>query len=228
VAHRSDKALSQESFARNALADLKVCAARGYDALLESSACAWKDVWRDARVEVTSAEPDDQMALDYAVWHLTTMTPAHDERSSIAAKGLTARGIKATSSGIPKYSCCLSICLPVRRLPAACCAIAGLTWLAPGKPVVTAGRRVVPMGSAASGKKRRQSCGHQHPYGMRQKVASAWLNITSWRISPGPLSLTGRRHMMMPLCAMRADAADGNRLVLDGTRNGNQWSSGNP
>jgi hypothetical glycosyl hydrolase len=24
---------------------------------------------------------------------------------------------------------------------------------------------------------------------------------------------------------MRADAADGNRLVLDGTRNGNQWSS---
>jgi hypothetical glycosyl hydrolase len=38
-------------------------------------------------VEVASAEPQDQMALDYAVWHLTTMTPAHDERSSIAAKG---------------------------------------------------------------------------------------------------------------------------------------------
>ncbi|EHN8793183.1 glycoside hydrolase family 65 protein [Enterobacter kobei] len=94
VTHRSDKALSQESFARNALADLKVCAARGYDALLESSAYAWKAVWRDARVEVTSAEPQDQMALDYAVWHLTTMTPAHDERSSIAAKGLTGEGYK--------------------------------------------------------------------------------------------------------------------------------------
>ncbi len=52
VAHRSDKALSQASFARNALADLKVCAARGYDALLESSACAWQEVWRNARVEV--------------------------------------------------------------------------------------------------------------------------------------------------------------------------------
>jgi hypothetical glycosyl hydrolase len=34
------------------------------------------------------------MALDYAVWHLTTMTPAHDERSSIAAKGLTGEGYK--------------------------------------------------------------------------------------------------------------------------------------
>ncbi|MEX7695821.1 glycoside hydrolase family 65 protein, partial [Enterobacter hormaechei] len=60
VAHRSEKALSQESFARNALADLKVCAARGYEALLESSAYAWKDVWRDARVEVTSTEQQDQ------------------------------------------------------------------------------------------------------------------------------------------------------------------------
>ncbi|HDC4430371.1 TPA: glycoside hydrolase family 65 protein [Enterobacter asburiae] len=94
VAHRSDKALSQASFARNALADLKVCAARGYDALLESSACAWQEVWRDARVEVDSTEHQDQMALDYAVWHLTTMTPAHDERSSIAAKGLTGEGYK--------------------------------------------------------------------------------------------------------------------------------------
>lgn len=94
VTHRSDKALSQETFARNALADLKVCAARGYEALRESSAYAWKDVWRDARVEVTSPEQQDQLALDYAVWHLTTMTPAHDERSSIAAKGLTGEGYK--------------------------------------------------------------------------------------------------------------------------------------
>ncbi|KZR29367.1 glycoside hydrolase family 65 protein [Enterobacter genomosp. S] len=94
VTHRSDKALSQETLARNALADLKVCAARGYEALRESSAYAWKDVWRDARVEVASTEQQDQLALDYAVWHLTTMTPAHDERSSIAAKGLTGEGYK--------------------------------------------------------------------------------------------------------------------------------------
>ncbi|MHA0900504.1 glycoside hydrolase family 65 protein [Enterobacter ludwigii] len=94
VAHRSDKALSQASFARNALAELKVCAARGYASLLESSACAWEDVWRDARVAVTSAEPQDQLALDYTVWHLTAMTPADNERCSIAAKGLTGEGYK--------------------------------------------------------------------------------------------------------------------------------------
>lgn len=94
VAHRRDRALSQASFARNALADLNACAARGYASLLESSARAWESVWRDCRLTVTSSDPQDQRAMDYAVWHLTAMTPAHDERSSIAAKGLTGEGYK--------------------------------------------------------------------------------------------------------------------------------------
>lgn len=94
IAHRKDKTLSQETYARNALADLKVCAAKGYASLLENSARAWENVWRDARVDVVSTDKQDQMALDYAVWHLTAMTPAHDERSSIAAKGLTGEGYK--------------------------------------------------------------------------------------------------------------------------------------
>ncbi|MCI2291660.1 glycoside hydrolase family 65 protein [Enterobacter sp. I4] len=94
VTHRSDKALSQDSFARHSLAELKACAERGYAALLKRSVSAWEKVWRDCRVEVESSEHQDQMALDYAVWHLTTMTPAHSERSSIGAKGLTGEGYK--------------------------------------------------------------------------------------------------------------------------------------
>lgn len=94
VTHRRERALSTETFARNALADLKACASQGYAALLARSASAWKNVWRDSRVEVASTEDRDQLALDYAVWHLTAMTPAHDERSSIAAKGLTGEGYK--------------------------------------------------------------------------------------------------------------------------------------
>ncbi|MCV2532201.1 glycoside hydrolase family 65 protein [Enterobacter wuhouensis] len=94
IVHRSDKALSQETFARGALADLKACAARGYAALLDSTARAWETVWQDCRVRIDSPHAQDQLALDYAVWHLTAMTPAHDERSSIAAKGLTGEGYK--------------------------------------------------------------------------------------------------------------------------------------
>lgn len=94
VKHRSDKALSQDSFALHALNELKTCAEAGYCALLKRSSNAWETVWRESRVEVDSTDSQDQMALDYAVWHLTAMTPAHDERSSIAAKGLTGEGYK--------------------------------------------------------------------------------------------------------------------------------------
>ena len=48
-------------------------------------------------------EAHDQQALDYALYHLRIMTPAHDERSSIAAKGLTGEGYKGHVSGIQKY-----------------------------------------------------------------------------------------------------------------------------
>ncbi|UJD94836.1 glycoside hydrolase family 65 protein [Lelliottia amnigena] len=94
VTHRSDKTLSQASFARNNLRDLTAHAAKGYDALLEMTACAWEILWQASRVTVCSEHPEDQLALDYAVWHLNTMMPAQDERCSIGAKGLTGEGYK--------------------------------------------------------------------------------------------------------------------------------------
>lgn len=94
ISHRHDKTLEQSAFAQEGMAELKLCAAQGYDALLEQSALAWGSVWQTSRVKVESDDPQDQLALDYAVWHLTTMTPVHDERCSIAAKGLTGEGYK--------------------------------------------------------------------------------------------------------------------------------------
>lgn len=94
ITHRHDKALEQSAFAQKSLAELKRCAEQGYDALLEQSALAWDTHWQTSRVSVQSDDPQDQLALDYAVWHLTAMTPAHNERCSIAAKGLTGEGYK--------------------------------------------------------------------------------------------------------------------------------------
>lgn len=45
-------------------------------------------------ITVNGGDAHDQQALDYALYHLRIMTPAHDERSSIAAKGLTGEGYK--------------------------------------------------------------------------------------------------------------------------------------
>lgn len=83
-----------DSAATAALAALRECATMGYDALLAESSAARRVWWQQARVEVESDSRQDQQALDFALYHLHAMTPRHDERSSIAAKGLTGEGYK--------------------------------------------------------------------------------------------------------------------------------------
>ncbi|MED2974224.1 glycoside hydrolase family 65 protein [Fictibacillus sp. B-59209] len=73
---------------------LKAHAPYGYDALLEKSALEWEKTWQQKRVKVTSENKFDQLALDYALFQIEGMTPAHDERFSVGAKGLTGEGYK--------------------------------------------------------------------------------------------------------------------------------------
>lgn len=74
--------------------ELKIQAAKGYDQLLIESTQAWKEFWQQKRVVVTSENEFDQQALDFSIYHMEIMTPAHDERFSVGAKGLTGEGYK--------------------------------------------------------------------------------------------------------------------------------------
>ncbi|CBG88451.1 glycoside hydrolase family 65 protein [Citrobacter rodentium] len=85
---------SLETWARQGQRELERCATQGYDALLAQSAANWRDWWQRCRVAVDSSDDADQRALDFALYHLRIMTPAHDERSSIGAKGMTGEGYK--------------------------------------------------------------------------------------------------------------------------------------
>ena len=89
----SERNLSLETWGRQSLRNLESCAQQGYDALLAESTANWHAWWQTRRVQVTSSDISDQRALDYALYHLRVMTPDHDERSSIAAKGLTGRRV---------------------------------------------------------------------------------------------------------------------------------------
>jgi hypothetical glycosyl hydrolase len=81
-----------------ALESIKACAAKGYDALFLDHVNAWKTkVWDHYRVEVGSTDGYDQLSLRFAVYHLVVMTPAHDERMGIGAKGLSGEGYKGHS-----------------------------------------------------------------------------------------------------------------------------------
>lgn len=76
------------------LRQLEMCVQQSYDQLLAASTENWRQWWQKRRITVNGGDAHDQQALDYALYHLRIMTPAHDERSSIAAKGLTGEGYK--------------------------------------------------------------------------------------------------------------------------------------
>lgn len=68
---------------------------KGYDRLALESAAAWlRKVWNQTPIEIESADAFDQLAIRFAQYHLAIMTPAHDKRMSIAAKGLSGEGYK--------------------------------------------------------------------------------------------------------------------------------------
>lgn len=82
----------------HSLNDLKQCLALGYDELFQLHCKAWKkQVWDRYKVQLDSKYPFDELALRFSLYHLTVMTPAHDNRMGIAAKALSGEGYKGHS-----------------------------------------------------------------------------------------------------------------------------------
>lgn len=78
-----------------ALDELKLVQKNGYSKLAKLSADSWyKDVWSVLPIKIKSDNTLDQLAIHFAKYHLHVMTPAHDERMNIGAKGLSGEGYK--------------------------------------------------------------------------------------------------------------------------------------
>lgn len=74
---------------------LKAGEEKGYDLLARESAAEWNGrVWDRMPIVIQSKNPMDQLAIRFAQYHLYTMTPAHDNRMNIGAKGLSGEGYK--------------------------------------------------------------------------------------------------------------------------------------
>ncbi|MEH0688635.1 glycoside hydrolase family 65 protein [Vibrio cholerae] len=80
----------------NSLEALKKARSLGYDALLNASINAWQEYWNQVAIEIEGND-FDQLAIRFAHYHLLTMTPSHDNRFGIAAKGLSGEGYKGHS-----------------------------------------------------------------------------------------------------------------------------------
>ena len=86
--------LSVAELQAHALAKLGEDARSGFDALAAESAAAWREkVWD--RVPIQIDGPDfDQLLIRFAQYHMQLMTPAHDNRMNIGAKGFSGEGYK--------------------------------------------------------------------------------------------------------------------------------------
>ncbi|MET3644166.1 glycoside hydrolase family 65 protein [Streptococcus gallinaceus] len=65
-----------------------------FDQLLAESTQEWKGVWEKHPITIQSTDFRDQLAIRFAQYHLHVMTPAHDERMNIGAKGMSGEGYK--------------------------------------------------------------------------------------------------------------------------------------
>ena len=87
--------ISFKEMQKRTLAEAGQVQQMGYAALAEESAAAWaRRVWDNVPVNVESSCETDALALRFAQYHLYVMTPAHDNRMNVGAKGLSGEAYK--------------------------------------------------------------------------------------------------------------------------------------
>ena len=88
---------SLESLKAYSIEQLKSACSSGYIAMQFLSAKAWAEKWKAIDIKVKSEDNFNQLAIRFAQYHLMIMTPAHDNRMGIGAKGLSGEGYKGHS-----------------------------------------------------------------------------------------------------------------------------------
>jgi len=68
---------------------------RTFEDIAEESAKEWKErIWDKRDIKIESKNEIDQLAIRFAIYHLTIMAPVFDNRMNIGAKGLSGPGYK--------------------------------------------------------------------------------------------------------------------------------------
>lgn len=90
--------LSYEELHQQLLTSARETMNKGYIFLLNQSETAWRELlWGKSLIQLDSVNREDALAIKFAQYHLQIMTPVHDERMGIGAKGLTGEGYKGHS-----------------------------------------------------------------------------------------------------------------------------------
>ena len=86
-----------EDIKKKGLARVRALGQEGYEKLRAESARVWAGIWEKEDVKIDSANPVDQLALRFAIYHLNIMVKRDDNRVGIGAKAMTGEGYKGHS-----------------------------------------------------------------------------------------------------------------------------------
>lgn len=86
--------MTNEEIDLHSLNQLKKDGKESYQFLFNESKDAWEKIWTESDIKIDSSEKFDQLAIRFTQYHLNIMTPKHDNRMNIGAKGLTGEGYK--------------------------------------------------------------------------------------------------------------------------------------
>lgn len=79
------------------LKNIKDCSRAGYDILRNAGSEEWQKKWDAIDIKIDSNDDFNQLAVRFAQYHMLIMTPKHDNRCGIGAKGLSGEGYKGHS-----------------------------------------------------------------------------------------------------------------------------------
>lgn len=94
---KESESLSLEKLREFSVEQLKFACKSGYNALQNLSAKVWAEKWKAIDIKIESNNDFNQLAIRFAQYHLLIMTPAHDNRMGIGAKGFSGEGYKGHS-----------------------------------------------------------------------------------------------------------------------------------
>lgn len=88
---------ANEQVLRDSLTHFRqVCQSR-YEDVVWRSAGVWRQFWEKQDIRIETRHAFDQLAIRFAVYHLNIMTNRRDNRTGVAAKGLSGEGYKGHS-----------------------------------------------------------------------------------------------------------------------------------
>jgi hypothetical glycosyl hydrolase len=91
------ESFSLEKLREYSIEQLKYACKSGYNALQNLTAKVWAEKWKAIDIKIESNDDFNQLAIRFAQYHLLIMTPAHDNRMGIGAKGFSGEGYKGHS-----------------------------------------------------------------------------------------------------------------------------------